>query len=267
MIFETETFVIRSSRLFRSISAFAAAIVCAGPAPVPAAKPVPLIAFEPRSFYMLSSAFDFMGSLTYLAKAGVVPKPVPPSNGYLTCTGGYSVDLQVSAGPYNRGAVEDRFVVLPHSISPPRGTLLKCTSTWGLYGNAGKTLLGSTTLYATINYDTGTPPIAFEPAAVTLKAGGPVYTGKLAYYNSRGARIRSVANDGQPLSCTNGTVVPFAVKAGPVVGDAVDDTYTIDPANVTVPKGTSLACSSLWGSYAPNGTLLGEARLEVQISN
>jgi hypothetical protein len=245
------------------LTALAACV--AAPAAARAASPSARIAFEPHEFSMLSSRYDYLGTLVYPAISGILPKPVPPSNGYLACNGGYSVDLQVRAGPYFKGYIADQFVVLPRSVSPPRGTILHCTSTWGLYTKIGNRFLSSATLTATIVYDTGPLPIEFLPAAVSLKSSGGSFDGTLAYYNVPGLTIRPIPASGPPLSCGGGLYLKFSISAGPVVGSTIHDRYTIDPNSASLPVGTTLLCSSTWGAYSPNGSLLGQSTLHASI--
>jgi hypothetical protein len=240
------------------------ALACCALAPSRVASSVaPEIVFEPRWFSMLSSEYVHTGVISYAAAPGVYPRPVPPANGYLACNGGYSVDLQISAGPYVKGRIDDRFVVLPQSARPPKGTILKCSSTWGLYAKTGNVLLGSTTLYATIVYDTGIAPIVFEPAKIALTAGSGPYVGTLAYGDAANRGVRPIPATGGYLNCPGGTAVPLHVAAGRDVGGQVRDTYTIVPSSLVVAPGSAITCSSTWGAYDAAGTLLGQATLEA----
>ncbi len=238
-----------------------------------AARPVQLpeskaIVFKPSWFYVNSSQYDYFGKLEYFAIPGAQPKPVPPWTGYLACNdghnGNYSVDLQVSAGPYDKGVIEDRFVVLPQSVKPPKGTILQCTSAWGLYTSSGD-LLSSTTLYATIAYNTGMPPILFEPGSVVLKSSDGDFTGTLAYEDTASGGVRPLPGSSGYLTCDNGASVRLQVASGPDVGGTVRDTYTIVPQSSSEPFGTTVNCSSVWGAYDSSGTLLGQATLQASI--
>jgi hypothetical protein len=227
----------------------------------------PDISFEPQLwFYMLSSEYDHQGILSYLAIKGAYPAKVPPATGYMTCDGGYSVPLLVTAGPWVKGRIRDRFDVLPQSVAPPVPikTILKCSSTWGLYSSTG-TLLDTTTLYSTIVYNTGDPAIAFAPSAVTLTAGGAPYAGRLDYFFTA-ANVKPIPDPGGYLTCSNGASVPLHVASGPIVGEQIRDSYTIDPGAVSLARGTSISCSSTWGSYLASGSLLGQATLSVTIT-
>jgi hypothetical protein len=234
----------------------------------PAATLPAEISFEPqRWFYMLSSEYAHTGVLKYKAIAGAYPGKVPPSTGYLTCTGGYSVPLEVSSGPWVKGYIEDRYDVLPQSVEPPVPikTILNCSSTWGLFTSAG-TLLDSTTLYATIVYNTGDPAIAFSPSTIGLVSGAHASTGTLDYFYTAKDGVKPIPDPGGYLTCGNGASVPLHIASGPEVGDEIRDTYTVDPSGVHLAHGASTTCTSTWGSYLANGSLLGQATLSATLT-
>ncbi len=238
------------------------------PALAPAAAVSPAIAFEPGEFEMDSSSYDHLGTLSYVDDKHVSPEPVPPQKGYLNCDDGYTVDLKVSAGPYDKGRIADHYTVLAQSIvpfTPPKGTVLKCSSEWGLYSSTKNEFLGTTTLYATIVYDTGIVALEFEPGTVTLAAGSAAYAGTLAYDSVASGGIKPIPSSGGYLDCGNGVTVPLHVKAGPDDEGTVKDTYTIDPPT-SVPSGSTLTCSSTWGAYTKSGVLLGKGTLDVSIT-
>jgi hypothetical protein len=235
-----------------------------GGSPAPVSSAAPTAAFVPASVTIHSSAYDYYGNLNFSAVANAVPKPISPADGSLACTGGIEVPLDIRSGPVQLDLVRDQFVVLPLRAQLPQGTTLACKSTWGIY--QGSTLLASTTLQATIVYDTGAPAISFTPSTVTLQASGAGNpTIVLAYVDQSGFSLAPVAPASGYLDCGNGYLVVTKLHAGAGVPGFVQDDVSVDMTSISPPAGSTLTCTSTWALDETGGSAVQTATLNATL--
>jgi hypothetical protein len=236
-------------------------------APSPTPSPAPFISFVPASINFKSSAFDYFGELTYTARTGLVPKPLTPPNGSMTCNDGLNIGLQIHQGPAPIGVVHDEYVVLPLNVQPAIGTVLNCTSTWGLYDSSGA-LVAQAPLQATVTYDNGRPAIYFTPAALAFKASAGSGTSVLAYATTAGFKPKPLSPDTGNLACQGGYTLAPKFRAGSSFPGYDQIRFELDPSAVSPvpPSGTTVACAATWGLADAAGNIVQRAALNVKIT-
>jgi hypothetical protein len=109
------------------------------------------IAFSPSKATIKASGGNAPIYLDYTSATGFSIAPVSPSTTTLACPNGYAPTTQLHAGPGKSGEVVDQLVIDTASISPPAGTKLACTATYGLYDSMN-TLAAQATLAVTLEY-------------------------------------------------------------------------------------------------------------------
>jgi hypothetical protein len=211
-----------------------------------------------------TSAYDYYGVLAYEAASDGVPKPIDPANGTLACNGGYSVPLQIRAGPDLLGVVRDQYVILPLLASPPAGTTLTCTSRYGLYTTAG-TLIASNTLNASIVYDANGTTITFDPATATVAASGgnaPIF---IDYTSTLGFSIVPTSPANATLACPGGYAPQTQLRAGPGKAGIVVDQLAVLTYTIAPPPGTTLPCTVTYGLRDTNKTIVATATASITL--
>jgi hypothetical protein len=129
----------------------------------------------------------------------------------------------------------------------------------GCSGGSGSTAPGPTPSPAAF--------IAFVPNDISLRSSQFDYFGFLTYSARAGLVPRPISPPDGSLACDQGIRVRLQIHQGPAPIGVVHDEYLVLPLSAKPKLGTTLTCSSTWGLFDKNGTMVAQAQpLQAKIT-